>query len=385
MWIQLDNAGTFDAALNPSDFGTAGIQGTSQADTIYGTDGSDLLRGGGGGQDALFGRGGDDQFFLGGDYADGSTIVAHQIDGGTGIDTLTLDFSSERNFDLGNSISGVERIVGKNYNDSSERSISMSAAVWNQLTEYAVENTNNNRPDGRITVQGDGAALNLSAIANSLHLGSFTLNGAADSLDVGDFTGRINAFQIDDAEQVGTIAGGDQTETWNLTYQAGQTSSINFTAGESGSTVNLKTTSQNTLVALNGSISGGVAADTVVVQAGQYDLSEVTFTGVEQLTLSSNSTSVLSQTQVDSLTLSGSGTYFVKTPNGDLSGTSNDDTYKGTGLRPSPEVLATTQSPGLILWCTAATSASTPGNEILTMAAKSLSSTRLLVSMERTH
>jgi Ca2+-binding RTX toxin-like protein len=208
------------------------LSGTSRDESFDGGEGNDTVDAGGGndrlkggvGNDALTGGLGDDTFIYTGGDADGDTV-----DGGEGTDTLRVSGSVDlRTTDL----TGVERLQGSGWT-----SIQITGA---QLQAFQVLDA--------VTVTVESGEINLSGLN--------LVNGAQVQAGSGD-----NLLRGTDGDDVLSPGAGADT----------------VLAGAGNDTISASDSP------VQDSIDGGQGTDTLVLQGGDVNLTQASFTSVERL------------------------------------------------------------------------------------------------------
>ncbi|MDG0978452.1 MAG: S8 family serine peptidase [Halieaceae bacterium] len=346
------NSSIFLPDVDQSIIANSGIIGSGGSDDIWGTDFSDLIYGGQGadelhgltgndtliggkGVDTLYGDAGNDTFMLGGvgiietSY---TRFYSDKVYGGSGDDTLVINLNGLPNYNqvhdltyeiLDGAISGVENLIIENF--SYRNNFELSASTWSQFASVTVLAKTDAMWEMSLILSGDGESIDFAAVDAGSAFRYVTLNGAFDQIDLTrnpatvGFNGvtdrRVN-IRASFTELLGS--GGD--DAIYLEYSANGT--VDLAAGDD-------------LIVWNGgatTILGGDGFDTLRVRDsnGFYDLTTVNLVGVETLQYST-STIVLTQAQLDSLDLDGSGRVYIL-ENGTVTGTDEADIYSGNGF-----------------------------------------------------
>lgn len=332
----------FDAQLD----GQKGVLGSAQDDLLvgalsddrlWGGRGADVLEGGAGhdtliggsGADTLNGGMGNDRFVVDGAELAGNwqTYFSDHLDGGEGLDTLSLDFSqsSWNHYQLvAGSVTNLEvlEVTASNYS-----SLSMGADVWRGLQTVVATNGNDYRPGWlTLNIAGDSGSLSLSSILPSSKLRQFNLTGSWSTIDASAYTfGPTSAYNepnalylsVDQLDAI-TLSGGNDL----LRIQSDGRYTVHAGAGDDR--IRIFSAEQATV---DGGEGNGDVLD--VSNAGFIDLTGLTLRNVESI-YQGNTIILATEAQLASWSLDGSGAKYTKV-DGVVVGTASNDSYSGTG------------------------------------------------------
>jgi Ca2+-binding RTX toxin-like protein len=344
------------------------ITGGSNSDLLIGGRGSDALSGGAGndtlvggnGSDILSGDAGNDRFVVeasefstasseniivkGGSGNTGyfnesrtHVVYADAIDGGTGSDTLVVDFGS-----IGSSayvinagrVSNVENLEIKLGIDATNY-IAIDASTFKQFSTINVATsleTEYRYYFATLGILGNNYDLTFDNISFNANVRNVVLEGTFYDIDASHLT-------------IGPLTGANYYD-WNGFYyshiKVSSFDSIKLSSGNDGLIINQDSSFAvdagagddliqiNTYGTLTATIDGGAGDDTIDVSNSQFtDISQSTITNVETIKHGS-STLVVTQAQLDSLSFDGSGAKYTKVGSA-IVGTAGDDTYTGSG------------------------------------------------------
>ncbi|NDD11129.1 MAG: hypothetical protein EB072_00440 [Betaproteobacteria bacterium] len=317
------------------------IWGGRGADSLSGGLGADTLVGGPG-VDRLFGDAGDDVLVAlspGEIGAWGEQFEADWIDGGDGVDRLSLSFSPQygnTGFTIAQGgVSNVERLSIFSPNQST---VSLPAKFWRDLTAVEVTiDPNRSLWDGlTLKLFGDGGSLSLGSIQTGSVIKQFDVIGALGDIDARaySFGPPVNnrdywnydnfSFKVDQLRSI-QLGGGDDS----LVIRNDNEFTIN--AGLGDDRIELRSAG-----ILRGAIDGGEGTDVLYLAPNQiYDLTALSIVRVESINLS-NTTIIALDSQINGanrLAFTGNGSAFVKNAELNLiQGTDNGDSYNGSGF-----------------------------------------------------
>jgi Ca2+-binding RTX toxin-like protein len=323
------------------------ITGGELDDRIWGGRGDDLLAGGigsdtlsgGTGIDRLLGGPGADVFlaFAPGEISSlGQRFDSDLIEGGDGVDSLIVEFSSahrDTRFTIPDfGVTGVEQLSVLNSNYSF---VSLPATFWRGLQRFDVSPARDRSLwDGlHLEIRGDGKNLDLKPIIAGSKIKQLSVSGALVDVDASahsfappaesrDYWNYDNfALKLDEFRTLMLGAGDDSVIVRN---------DIDFTisAGAGDDRIELRSAGLVT-----GAIDGGEGNDIFYLQPGKiYDLSELRISRVETINYSSATIIALESqlTGSEALNFNGTGRKFTKS--GSLiKGSVQDDAYDGRG------------------------------------------------------
>ena len=337
-----------DTQLNVSVAGVMGskgddvITGGPAADAIWGGRGADYIAGGlgadtlagGSGVDTLVGGEGDDTFRVDSaefDAASNNLVNSDIVIGGEGSDVLEINFANSwKTFAIApGAISSVEAL---NINDFGNwNSVTMDAETFRQFSTVNIFNLQGSYGDRwtNINIAGDGGDINFDAISGDSKISKLYLTGNnadidARKLNIGPQANvndpGNNSIYISALDSVLLGAGNDRVRIQN----DGQFTA-NLGAGDDQIWV-------ENVSKLSATIDGGAGSNTLNLSNNTYaDLSGATLTNIGNIVYGSANL-VVSQAQLDSLSLSfdGTGAKFVRKGNL-VVGSAAADTYNGDG------------------------------------------------------
>ncbi|WP_445779132.1 calcium-binding protein, partial [Shewanella sp.] len=316
------------------------IVGGASDDALYGGRGVDHLSGGSGndtldggpGIDELAGGDGDDWFMVSlgsnDNYADEYVDVIY---GGEGDDTLNIDFSKSQGGTLriaSGAVSGIERLLVNSFNSDN---LYLPVDVWRQFEEIKFTSVYNDDwyyYATKLNVTGDGGDFDLGRVEPNSRIYGITLSGKFATVDLSDFDLRTYndsndwnrlGLNLSDVDNV-ILGAGDN----RLRVQGDTDFTANLGGGDDRITI-------AGVAKLTATIDGGAGDDTLVVENyGQVvDISGATLINISDINQGASSI-VVTQTQKDDLSFSGSGAIFVR--QGDLvTGSAGADSYSGDG------------------------------------------------------
>jgi len=333
------------------------LEGTAQADVIDAGAGDDTIRAGAGddvidagaGADIIFGGDGDDTikvtmddkyasslgdvFDTNGYFArtyDTEVLVVDSIDGGSGTDVLEFDlgtgsahyYSSASIYMSADKLQNVESIKMVAGNYALYHQFIIDQTFWNELDDIKLGNYSS-----RLTLIGDGSDFSLIHLTESnlsdTHLvGDFgTIDLSLTDINVSKIAGRFDqligtgeadSFYLDSIASADTSIAIDN----NLAISLGQgNDALEFSSGIAGT--------------FTGYIDAGDGVDLVKFNSTHLiDLTQVSLQGIESI--SSNGTLIVNEGDLSGITLSGSGSAFVKGTDGYLYGTDGEDVFSGS-------------------------------------------------------
>jgi Ca2+-binding RTX toxin-like protein len=339
------------------------ITGSSAANVIYGGRGGDVIDGGAGndtlvggsGADTLMGGAGDDRFVVDASEfanapsqdlhvlaADGSTAYfgrrnhvtyADKMDGGTGNDTLEVDFGSTSSSGYvinAGQVSNVETLKIK-FSGSGDM-LTMSASTFKQFENIETESTFSGRGYYlTLGISGNKEDLDLSSIASGAQIREVWLQGQFYDIDATAFVSGPSTWNND----------------WGYSFdysriRVSNFDSITMSDGNDGLWIEndnsfvVDTGAGDDKVRLNvygkltATLDGGAGNDSLDLSVVSFlDLSASTVTNFESISYGT-STLVLTQTQLDTLSFDGSGAKYTKVGSA-IVGTTGNDGYNGDG------------------------------------------------------
>lgn len=367
VWLKLAKKGSFTLTddlytlLNK-------VTGSDESDTITGSAGNDVLAGAGG-LDTIRALGGDDTIVISNadwDQIDRNRIIyddefnnhlyasrllqLDDIDGGEGTDTLEFRYKNLYNQDISsiyinNSITNVERFVitGKTESYGSLQKVVFDASTWRSLEYVSLHTLQSGQTQASyypyLYLIGDGGSASFSILDSNTYLHQAYVVGRLSELSLENFDGSFGSVNLGQFGAVESVIGSANDDTFNFQSSAiynlaGTALDINLGAGDD--TVNLEyfyLGSQS--LSISGEWIGGGGEDTFYIGdtgGGILDLSGVSISGFENLiTGSSDTTLLVTESQANSLNITGSGNYLILLANGTVQGTSGDDTFSGKG------------------------------------------------------
>jgi Ca2+-binding RTX toxin-like protein len=340
------------------------ITGSSAANIIYGGRGGDVIDGGAGndtlvggsGIDTLVGGLGDDRFVVGATEftnapsqsvqvlsADGSTAYfdwrqhvtyADKMDGGTGSDTLEVDFG--RTYESVYAINAglVSNVEALKIKFSSERDmVAMSASTFRQFSSIETESTYGSYryPYLTLGISGNKEDLDLSSIASGAQIREIVLQGQFYDIDATAFVSgpqtwnanwydsfEYNRIRVSNFDSITMSDGND-----GLWIENDNSFVVDTGAGDDKVKLNV-------YGKLTANLDGGAGNDSLDLSGvGFLDLSASTITNFESISYGT-STLVLTQNQLDTLSFDGTGSKFTKV-GAAIVGTTGNDSYTGDG------------------------------------------------------
>ena len=340
--------------------GTSGednITGGAGNDTLYGGRGQDYLAGGAGndtlvggkGTNTLVGGAGDDSLVVGGDsfttdYSN-QNLTGDRVDGGAGIDTLTVDFNNR----YGNSytinsalVVDVENLAVVNIRQNV--TLNLTATSWSGFSavSLAPSDDGNYWDSMSLMIEGGGEDLSFSNLSNDSKIRELRLTGTFGDIDLSDVPLSEMAENNFQANLNGTFdtvtlsSGNDKINIGNGSYYDNNTnqyynSSAGFdyrvVAGD-GDDIIYHQVSGAPLTAV---IEGGAGVDALdVSNTGFIDLTGTTLNSVESLVYG-GATIILTETQFNNWSIDGTGRVYTKV--GDvIVGSVEADNYQGSGI-----------------------------------------------------
>lgn len=336
---QADTTVTLDLGILGSK-GDDTITGHSAGDVIYGGRGSDYLDGaagndtlfGGSGTDTLVGGSGNDRFQVTGtEFSSWQTLTSDLMDGGEGVDTLAIDFSSPLNNSGATyriNAGALSNIENLSVNQPNYQTLALSASQWRQFSNVDVTGQVDKWSWLRFEVSGQGEDYSLSALTAASKVRQVTLTGFFGDIDATAFTlgnstddNSFNQYNLTaDRFSKATLSTGND----NLVIQA---QAQNFTVHAGAGDDQIQITGHADVSA---TIDGGAGSDILNVASNGYiDLTHLTLTSVETIKYGA-STIVITPTQLESLSFDGSGSKYTKTGS-TIVGTATADAYNGNG------------------------------------------------------
>ena len=332
----------FDATL----LGSFGVLGSAQDDVLTGGAGTDLIYGGrgadridggasadtligGSGADTLVGGAGDDLFKVEATEfsAASGTVYSDVIDGGTGSDTLELNFSYNKVFSIAKgAVSGVEVL---RVNSSDWDYLQLDASTFRQFSTVEVNASNPSYSAGwlKVDIAGDGGDLSFGAISAQSKIEHANLTGSfkaidATNLNIGPVSGQDNVnynyLQVSSLDSIVLGSGANA-----LRIQGDNQFTADLGAGDDL----IRVSNVRNLLA---SINGGSGNDTLdLSQNSLTDISAATLSSIENIRYGS-ATLILSQTQLDNFSFDGSGAKFLRDGNL-VKGSAAADSFSGDG------------------------------------------------------
>ena len=317
------------------------LTGGAGTDLIYGGRGADRIDGGasadtligGSGADTLVGGAGDDLFRVeAAEFAAATgTVFSDVIDGGTGSDTLEINFNGSpwQTYQVNSAVVvSVERLVLNNLYFST---LALTAEFWNGLTSFVAE-MGQTSPYYMpwLAITGTDTDINFNAVDLSSNIGKIDLNGAYHAIDASHVTlGLMAGISYDTALSYRRISvssfdsillsGGNDLLVVN--------SDSSFTADLGAGDDLIRVSNVRNLLA---SINGGSGNDTLdLSQNSLTDISAATLSSIENIRYGS-ATLILSQTQLDNFSFDGSGAKFLRDGNL-VKGSAAADSFSGDG------------------------------------------------------
>ena len=367
VWLKLAKGGSFTLTDDLYTLSNKAL-GSDESDTITGSAGNDVLAGAGG-LDTIRALGGDDTIVISNadwDQIDRSRIIyddefnydvygsrllqLDDIDGGEGTDTLEFRYERLNNQDISsiyinNSITSVERFVitGNMGLYPSLNNVLFDASTWRSLEYVSLHTLQSGQTQAsyypNLYLIGDGGSASFSILDSNTHLNEAYVVGRLSELSLENFDGSFGSVNLGQFGAVESVIGSANDDTFNFQNSAiynlaGTALDINLGAGDD--TVNLDyfyLGSQS--LSISGEWIGGGGEDTFYIgntYGGILDLSGVSISGFENLiTGSSDTTLLVTESQANSLNITGSGNYLILLANGTVQGTSGDDTFSGKG------------------------------------------------------
>ena len=289
------------------------IVGSENADSIFGGRGSDIISGGAG-DDNLYGGSGSNQISGGaGDdniYVNYNSVNGEIVDGGEGIDKLTIDFTSNSNStDVRNSaMYNIENIIFKNVNSNyiyinTEQLSSLDNVENDYVGTYPWDAL-------RLNIYGDnGDDIDFSNFKNN----NYRTVSLLGDFDVVDYSNNITAYpdswyqdeynknqvklNIQSLNDFIGSSGDDRIEIQDSRFDA------DLSSGDDTLILNASS--------LSGNIDGGEGSDTLTINYGFTDLTNATILNFENIDNGSN-TILLTSEQFADLSLDGSGKVYIK-------------------------------------------------------------------------
>lgn len=340
------------------------ITGGSFDDQLIGGRGSDVLGGGAGndtltggsGMDTLSGGEGNDRFVVAADeftnapsqsmvvngfngntgYFDWRSHVVHadKLDGGTGSDTLVVDFG---NTDYSGyvinagQVGNIENLELK-FRNSSEF-VAMDASTFKQFTSITAqhESSTSRYNYASLGILGNKEDLSLGAIAANAQIRKVVLQGTYYDIDASQFVSGPQTWSAnwDDTLDYNhiSVSNFDSIQLSDGNDGLIVTGDTSFTVQAGGGDDIVKVQSYNKLTA---TLDGGTGNDTLdFSSSGFIDISASTISNFENIQHGS-ATLVVTQEQLDSLSFDGSGAKYTKVGS-TIVGTSGNDSYTGDG------------------------------------------------------
>jgi Ca2+-binding RTX toxin-like protein/subtilisin-like proprotein convertase family protein len=334
------------------------LEGTDQADVINAGAGNDTIRAGAGNDVIDAGRGadiidagaGDDtikvtlddvyatslsdifdttQYFVR-QYAT-EVLLVDAIDGGLGTDVLELDLGAGTNlyytqtsvYLSAQNIQNVESIRMVADNSAHYGQFIIDQAVWSQVADLKL-GTNS----FRLTVLGDGGSFSAVALSES-NLSDTHFVGAFNSIDL-SLPQSLNVSKI--AGRFNQLIGSDGSDDIILDSITGTSTDLAFNnnlaigLGQGNDSLEF---SNNISGTLTGYLDAGDGVDLVKFSStGLIDLTQVTLQGIESISI--NGVLIVNEGDLSGITLSGSGSVFIKGTDGYLYGTDGEDVFSGS-------------------------------------------------------
>ncbi len=279
---------------------------------------------GGSGSNRISGGSGDDNI-----YVNYNSVNGEIVDGGEGIDTLTIDFTSNSNStDVRNSaMYNIENIIFKNVNSNyiyinTEQLSSLDNVENDYVGTYPWDAL-------RLNIYGDnGDDIDFSNFKNN----NYRTVSLLGDFDVVDYSNNITAYpdswyqdeynknqvklNIQSLNDFIGSSGDDRIEIQDSRFDA------DLSSGDDTLILNASS--------LSGNIDGGEGSDTLTINYGFTDLTNATILNFENIDNGSN-TILLTSEQFADLSLDGSGKVYIK-ENGVITGTIAADDFSGTIL-----------------------------------------------------
>jgi Ca2+-binding RTX toxin-like protein len=366
VWLKLPKAGSF-TLTEPYYALSNKVAGSDGIDIITGSGGNDSLAGAGG-SDTIRALAGNDTIVLSNadwdqtnrwqysnnDEFDNGIHGARRnkldnIDGGDGIDTLEFQYKNETNaidtLFLDNSIKNIERFVitGNTDDYGSLRSVIFEAELFRHLDFVSLHTPmdSNSKYYPNTYIIGDGGAISLSNLDSSTNLNELTINGRASEFSISNFGGSFGSINVGKFGAVKSIIGSinDDTFFYNSTNfldnYGGAKLDLNLGDGDDTVSLNSFYLPRKSL-SLTGEWVGGSGDDTFHIgnlYGGVLDLTSVNISGFENLTTGNSDTTLfVTESQANSINITGSGSYLVKLSDGTVQGTSGADSLWGKGV-----------------------------------------------------
>ena len=338
------------------------ISGGAGDDYLIGGRGGDLLSGGAGadtlvggsGVDTLSGGAGSDRFVVEGSeftnapyqsmvvngaqgnrgYFDGRSLVvyADAIDGGTGNDTLQLDFGTASSSGYVINAGTVSNVENLSLNFSSSwNSVALDASTFKQFSKISAEHSWSATPSRyeyvSLGILGNQEDLNFDAIDSTAKIREIVLQGSYNDIDARHFTVGPNSSWNDfynNAIKVWSFDSSQLSDGNDGLIVYGDTS---FNVQANGGDDQIQVNASNSL---NATVDGGAGNDTLDFSGSDFiDISGAAISNVETVRYGS-STLVVSQEQLESLSFDGSGAKFLRSGS-TIVGTTGNDSYSGDG------------------------------------------------------
>jgi Ca2+-binding RTX toxin-like protein/subtilisin-like proprotein convertase family protein len=288
------------------------IFGGRGADTIFGGGGDDIIFGGSG-SDILSGGEGNDRFIVSATELNepGINAVSDRMDGGSGTDTLEINWGSYSQIYIitDGSIASIEKISLKAIQGGNV--LSVSASQWSLFNSVTVS-----APVFRLDVRGDGSDFSLSNLAQGSNFDWINFAGVFRNVTTTDTPVNIDNIRNFDSMTLGS--GADRVVVIGDSQFTALLGGGNDTLIFNGSVLSAR-------------IDGGAGDDILdVSRSGFVDMTKATLTSVE--TVKHGTASLLiTKEQAASLPFDGSGRKFVK-DGAIITGTGDADSFNGSGI-----------------------------------------------------
>jgi len=307
------------------------LTGSSANNIIYGGRGVDLIDGGvgndtligGSGTDTLIGGAGDDKFVVQSSEFTSSwqTVYSDHIDGGTGVDTLAVDFGWQSWDTYVISSGAVTNVEAIEISNSAYSSVNLSADQWRSLLAFS----SGGGYTLMLNVAGDGLDIDLKAIQSAGALSKIYISGIVSAVDassvaIGGGSHDFNYYglTLDRFDSVKLSDGND-----SLRVQGDNNFTVDAGAGDDWIQVTRVSKLQST-------ITGGAGTDTLdISQTGFIDLTGLTLDGVESI-YQGSTTVLVTEAQLVNWSFDGSGAKYTKIGS-TIVGTAGADSYYGDG------------------------------------------------------
>ena len=345
------------------------LTGSEHGDRLLGGRGADLLSGGAGsdtliggsGFDTLSGDAGDDRIVVeAGEFAGAtsqtlvvtgvqgttgyfdhrsSVVSADSVDGGAGNDTLAIDFGSHYGAGFvvnAGLIANVENLE-LSYS-SSNAFVAIDASTFKQFSsvtaKYQSGHSSYRHDFASLGIFGFREDLNLDNLAGDAKIREIVLQGQFGAIDARNFVAGPTIWSSNDYDSSGLYYSNIRVYSFDsIQLSAGNDgliikgdNSFSVRAGAGDDKVRI----QNISGRLTAVLDGDLGDDTLdVATVGFLDLSNSTITNFETIR-HGNTTLVVTQAQLDSLSFDGSGAKYTKVGS-DIVGTSGNDSYTGDG------------------------------------------------------